>query len=113
MHQVQASGLAGGIAQEGQWRMAAVAKPKGGWSECRRHALQALLDALQRVEDTLRRAGVPHADIQLVTFTNDLCYLLSSLWNRRSIEEAESLLSSAEEVQSSSSHDEKLGPFFG
>ena len=111
VHPVQASGLTGGIPQEGQWRMAAVAKPKGGWSECRRHALQALLDALQRVEDTLRRARIPQEDIQLVTFTNDLCYLLSSLWNRRSIEEAESLLSSAEEVLSSSSHDEKLGPF--
>ena len=72
VQQVDASGLTEGIAQERSPHVAAAAKPKGGWGECRRHALQTLLTALQRVEAALKDAGILRENIQLVTFTNDL-----------------------------------------
>ena len=68
-------------------------KPGSARDEGRRRALQALMAALVQIEAALREAGVPRDKVQLVTLTNELCYLLSSLWARGSIEEAESLLS--------------------
>lgn len=64
----------------------------------RRSALASLLVALQEVEASFGFAGISRDSIQVVTFTNELCYILHSLWSRRSIEEIEVLLTGAQDI---------------
>ena len=111
VHKLEASGLTKGIPdpEAKSSTVGAAVGPREEWSETRRRALEALLSALQQVEASLGDAGIPREQIQIVTFTNELCYLLSSLWSRRSIAEAERLLSSAESLLST--QPSKLGPF--
>ena len=107
---LEASGLTKGIPgpEAKSSTVGAAVEPSEQWSETRRRALEALLSALQQVEASLGDAGISSEQIQIVTFTNELCYLLSSLWSRRSIEEAEQLLSSAESLLTEQPG--KLGP---
>ena len=104
VHKLDASDLTKGIPgpEVKSLKVEAVFEPRKEWSESRRRALQALLAALQQVEASLRDAGIPRENIQLVTFTNELCYLLNSLWTLGSIDEAERLLSLAESLLSTS-----------
>ena len=94
VHKLEASGLTKGIPdpEAKSSTVGAAVRPREEWGETRRHALEALLSALQQVEASLGDAGISSEQIQIVTFTNELCYLLSSLWSRRSMEEADSSL---------------------
>lgn len=62
----------------------------------RQVGLTELLHALQQQEASLRMAGYGREQIQLITFTNEMCYVLQSLWDTNATDEAERLLSSAD-----------------
>lgn len=60
--------------------------------ERRRRALENLLSALKKLELVLSGEGYDRSRIQLVTFTNEACYVLQSLWETGSTNDAVALI---------------------